>query len=296
MIALLLIVLLPGVAGALLPPGRVDAQRDIERARYASVIGSSKPFDEIYPRPVFETRVARQLSEERVLQETFGMAVTPALLAAELDRVERTTRAPEQWEAIKRALGNDRHRIEEAFCRPLLVERALRARFAFDQNIHAGPHQDARRARITFLAQLPLGGSVVRSLRRRAATAMDTDAMLRKARTEASGPRVLQPPVEPDKDAPLSVDPEVAAVLERELLKPGDVTTILEERDQFEVLRLIEVTDEVWKVDAVRFPKVDFEVWFSRAARTGENEGRRSGTPHPRAASPDDESIQWRTQ
>jgi hypothetical protein len=41
------------------------------------------------------------------------------------------------------------------------------------------------------------------------------------------------------------------------------VTTVLEQRDRFEVLRLTAVTDDVWTVDAVRFPKVDFEAWFA---------------------------------
>ena len=252
--------------GAALSPAaaRIEAQRDIERARYAFVIGNSKPFDDLYPRTIFEARVARQMAEERVLQKTFGMAVTQALLVEEFARVEKTTRAPEQWEAIKKALGNDRHRIEEAFCRPLLVERALRARFAFDQSIHAGPHQKARRARAAFLAKEKVQGAVVRLLRRHAEPAPTVDQMLQKATAEATGPRTLRPPSEPDKEAPLPVDPEVAAVLEKELRKPGDVTTVLEERDQFEVFRLIEATGEVWKAEAVRFPKVEFEAWFGR--------------------------------
>jgi hypothetical protein len=39
----LLVVSLLGEATALSSGGRVDAQRDIERARYAFVIGNSKP-------------------------------------------------------------------------------------------------------------------------------------------------------------------------------------------------------------------------------------------------------------
>jgi hypothetical protein len=241
---------------------RVEAQRDIERARYAFVIGNSTPFDQLYPRSVFEARVARQMAEERVLQRAFGMAVTPALLAQEFERVETTTRAPEQWQAIKQALGNDRRRIEDAFCRPLLVERALRTRFAFDQKVHAEPHQKARQARAAFLAKEQIPGTVVRVLRRRAETAPTTDQMLAKAKAEATGPRLLRPPLAADEGAPFPLDPEMAAVLEKELHRPGDVTTILEQRDWFEVFRLIAVTDDAWTVEAVRFPKVDFEAWF----------------------------------
>ena len=89
--------------------------------------------------------------------------------------------------------------------------------------------------------------------------------MLSKARSEATGPRVLRPAAERDPNAPIPIDPEIATVLKKELKRPGDVTTILEERDQFRVFRLVEAKPDTWKVMAVRFPKVDFEVWFAEA-------------------------------
>ncbi len=64
-----------------------------------------------------------------------------------------------------------------------------------------------------------------------------------------------------------SRDPEVTVVLERELKLPGDVTTILEERDCFEVFRLIAITEESWKVEAVRFPKLEFDSWLESQIR-----------------------------
>ena len=53
-------------------------------------------------------------------------------------------------------------------------------------------------------------------------------------------------------------------MLETQLRQPGDVTTILEERDQFEVLRLIERTDVAWDTHAVRFQKLEFETWLAQ--------------------------------
>jgi hypothetical protein len=64
---------------------------------------------------------------------------------------------------------------------------------------------------------------------------------------------------------PVPIVPELAAVLEKELRKPGDVTTVLEERDQFRVFRLLVATKETWKVEAVVYPKVDFDAWFTKA-------------------------------
>jgi hypothetical protein len=72
--------------------------------------------------------VARKVQEEGVLAERFGMTVTPVLLKTEYDRIERSTKAPEQWDAIKRALGDDRRKLEDVFCRPLWSpERSARA-------------------------------------------------------------------------------------------------------------------------------------------------------------------------
>jgi len=206
-----------------------------------------------HDRSLFEARVARQVAEEK------------------------TTRAPEQWEAIKKALGNDRRRIEEAFCRPSLVERALRARFAFDQKVHAEPHQKARQARAAFIAKQTVPGARVHLLRRKAEAPASLDHMMEKAKAEAAGPRILRPANEPDPKAPFPLLPEIAAVLEKELKRTGDATTILEEGDQFRVFRLIEASDETWKVDAVRFPKLAFDTWFSQASSelSGRGEARR---------------------
>ncbi len=243
---------------------RLDYERAVERTRYQFVIGNTRPFDEVYPRSVFEKRVQREAAEERVLKNVFGLAVTPKLLDQELDRIEKSTKAPDQWEAIKKTLKNDRRLIEEVFCRPLLVDRALRAKFAFDQKIHAVPHQKAREARAAFLEGKQVPGSKVVVARRKGEAAPTTEEMLGKAKEEASVPRVLSPPKEDQQSGPVTLDPEVTAVLEKELKRPGDVTTILEERDCFEVFRLIEVTNESWKLDAVRFSKVDFDSWLER--------------------------------
>lgn len=261
MIPFLVLALLVGGAGGLSVSDRVEGERAVERARYKFVIGATQPFDEAYPRSVFEKKVARELAEERVLKKVFGLTVTPAILAAEFDRIEKTTKAPDQWEAIKAALANDRYRIEEVFCRPLVVERTLRARFAFDQAIHAEPHQRAREARTAFLAgKRPAGSSVIQIAR--ASAGANTAEMLDRAQKESALPRVLSPPDSGPKGAPQPVDPELAAVLEKELKKTCEVTTILEERDRFSVFRLVEAKPDSWKVEAVTFPKVEFDLWF----------------------------------
>ncbi len=268
--------MIPAFALALLlaaPPlsfsERVEGERAVERTRYTFVIGATKPFDEVHPRSVFEKKVRRELAEERVLSSTFGMRVTPELLSAEYERIDKETRAPEQWEAIRKALGNSRRTTEEVVCRPALVNRVLRARFAFDQKIHAAEHQKARLAREAFLAGRTPARTQLLRLSRRGAGAPGADEMLARARADATGPKILSPAGPETNEEPLAPDPEMAKVLEKELKAKGDVTTILEERNRFSVFRLVTPDAGEWLVEAVRVSKRDFDRWLDAAARPG---------------------------
>ena len=253
---------------------RVDGARAVERARYSFVVGATKPFDEVYPRSVFEKKVKREAAEEAVLLREFGMSVTPELLAAEYDRIEKESRAPDQWAAMKSALGNDRRRVEQVVCRPLLVERALRQRYAFDPKIHEKEHQKARAARDVFLSgRTPPDAKTLR-IARGGSPAVPADEMLKQAQAESKGTKVLSPggpPGEQATEKPVPVDPEMAKVLEKELKTKGDVTTILEERDRFSVFRLVAAGADEWLVEGVQIPKKDFDAWvgsrFLKATR-----------------------------
>jgi hypothetical protein len=247
---------------------RVEGARAAERARYTFVIGATRPFDEAYPRSVFEKKIKREMAEERVLSREFRMQVTAELLSSEYERIEKETRAPDQWEAIKKSLGGSRRKIEEVVCRPGLVDRALRARFAFDQKIHAAEHQKARLARDAFLAGKMPSGMKLLHLSRRGEAPAGTDEMLARARADATGPKVLSPTgPESKEDQPLVPDPEMVKVLEKELRAKGDVTTILEERNRFSVFRLMTSDAGEWLVEAVQVPKRDFDRWLDAAVK-----------------------------
>jgi hypothetical protein len=248
------------------PHDRARWEREIERARYRFVIGTTRDFDAVYPVSVFKERVRREITAETVLQRAFGLSVTLERLSREFDRIETSTKAPEQWVAVKAALGGDRRLIEEVFCRPLLVDRALRSRFAFDQQIHATAHEAARSARNAMLAgKIPSGTRTI-VIARGADRPPSTAEMLEHARAEASLPRVLGQAYDRE-DHTRRPDPELARALEKELRRPGDVTTILEESSGFEVFRLVSSTVETWTIEAFSVPKEDFASWFERARR-----------------------------
>jgi len=261
--------LLAAVAARPLPfDARVEATRALERARYRFVIGATKPFDELYARKVFVDRVRRMLDEERILQRRFGVVITPEMLDDEYKRIEVMTKDQDQWDAMKAVLGNDRSFIEEVVCRPLLADRLLRVKFGFDQEIHAGPHQQARAARALFLAgeKVPAARRLV--LDRAVRGGATTEEMLEQSKKEATGPRETAPRAGKEESLPRPVDSEMARILERELLKAGDVTTILEDRERFSVFRLIELRPDRWIVQAVTFPKIEFDAWFDRERKT----------------------------
>jgi hypothetical protein len=276
---------------------RVEGTRAAEGARYAFVIGATRPFDEAYPRSVFEKKVKREQAEERVLSSQFGIQVTAALLSAEYERIEKETRAPDQWEAIKKALGGSRAETEEVVCRPILVDRVLRARFAFDQKIHAAEHRRARLARDAFLAGSTPTGTKLLRLSRRGKAAAGTDEMLALARVDATGPKILPPAgPEPKEDQPLTPDPEMAKVLEKELRAKGDVTTILEERNRFSVFRLVTSDAGEWLVEAVQVSKRDFDRWLDAAVKVARPRAGRTlqqGSGSPRAPGSTHEQYVW---
>ena len=81
--------------------------------------------------------------KEAVLRKVYGVAITPALLDAEVQRINTTTRAPDMLAEIKAALGNDPAKFAQAFAKPFLVERLLREKFDNDEALHAA--RSARR-------------------------------------------------------------------------------------------------------------------------------------------------------
>jgi hypothetical protein len=142
----------------------------------------------------------------------------------------------------------------------------LRARFDFDQEIHAAAHERARRARAEFLAGRTPAGARSLALSRVGEAPLSTEEMLSGAKARSLLPNRIEAAAPPDDDPPIPLDGDVRNVLERELRSPGDVTTILEEPKVFVVYRLAARTHSVWRVAAVGVPKVDFDSWFEREA------------------------------
>jgi hypothetical protein len=123
----------------------------IERVYYQHRLGDKPPFEQALLRETIERLVRDDLRKEAVLKRTYGVEVTSAMLDAEVQRINATTRAPEMLAELKAALGNDTNRFARIIAQPIVVERLLRERFN-DDALHAAQRREAERVRAELLA------------------------------------------------------------------------------------------------------------------------------------------------
>jgi hypothetical protein len=109
----------------------------IERVYYQHRLGEKPPFDQVLRPATLENLVRQDLRKEAALKQAYSVEVTPAMLDAEVQRINNTTRAPDMLAEIKTALANDPARFANVFAKPILVERRLREKFDNDDALHA---------------------------------------------------------------------------------------------------------------------------------------------------------------
>ena len=127
----------------------------IERVYYSHRTGTKPPFEETLPADALRRLVQADLAKEAALKNAYGIEVTPAMLAAEVQRISTTTRAPEVLSELKAALGNDPNRFARTVAKPIVVERLLRNRFENDDGLHAAQRREAEKVREQLLAAKP---------------------------------------------------------------------------------------------------------------------------------------------
>ena len=115
------LLMLPLVAGAAdLASLRAD-RAAIERVYHEHRTGTKKPFAETMPPARIEQAVKLDAHKEEVLKAVYQVEITPAMVDAEVARINATTRAPEMLVEIKAALGNDPARFARVMARPIVV-------------------------------------------------------------------------------------------------------------------------------------------------------------------------------
>ena len=260
----------------------------IERVYHAHRSGTTRSFEETMPRTLLEQLVRLDDRKAAVLGKNYGIAITPALLAAEVARINTTTRAPDVLAEIKHALGDDTARFASAMAWPILVERELRARFDNDDKLHAAQRHEAEQARAALLAATPVadmremiwqftprleedGGqeSEVRG-QKSGISPSPTQGSAKSASYSVEATAQVSQPLTPPNAQPSTLnyfadlDPELQKVLRAQLQKPGDVSAVIETPAGFLILQAKERTATTLRAASLSIPKRSYEEWLAQ--------------------------------
>jgi len=265
---------------------RMADRTAIERVYHSHRLGTKASFDEAMPPALLDRLVRLDQHKEAVLRGTYGVVVSPAMLAAEVRRIDSTTRAPEMLAEIKAALGSDPERFARAMAKPILVERELRARFDNDDTLHAAQRRAAEQARESLIAQkavkdmsnvtwqlaprpagdksAPPSAAAPPTQWKASSSAYSVEATVQLAQTLTS-PDVAEPGVE--KRYFEDLDPELQKVLRAQLQKPGDVSAVIEMPAGFVIFMAMEITPETLAASSLSIPKRGYEAWLASQAQ-----------------------------
>jgi hypothetical protein len=181
----------------------------IERVYYNHRLGEKPPFEQVLPPATLENLVRQEFCKETALKQAYRVEVTPAMLDAEVQRINTTTRAPEMLAEIKTALGNDPDRFARAMANPILVERLLREKFDNDDALHASPRREMEKVR----TQLTNASAAFRS--RRGHKALTEKAESGKWKTETDQSLLITAVAGQASAAPKDVVAKLLALLEQ---------------------------------------------------------------------------------
>jgi len=231
---------------------------------------------------LIEQLVRQDQHKENVLKNTYGEEITSALIDAEVQRMDSTTRAPETLAELKHALGNDALRFARVIIRPTLVEVRLRHCFKNDDKIHASQRNEAEQARANLLAHKPVQKlcDVTWQLMPRPAqekpsspaatlpTQASTKSSVYSNEATAQLAQVIATPdpAVPDNEKMYFEDlnPELQKILSVQLIKPNDVTAVIEAPSNFLVFQLIEKSSVTLKCASLSIPKRSYEEWLAQ--------------------------------
>jgi hypothetical protein len=281
-IAALLFLQLPLLAGGADLAALCADRTAIERVYYAHRLGTKPPFERAMPPALVERLVRQDLHKEAVLGKTYGVTVTPAMLAAEVHRINTTTRAPDVLAELKHALGDDPARFAQGMARPILVERELRRRFENDDALHAAQRREADAARGRLRAGQAVENlhDVTWQLTPRPAEAAPAGPAATPTPTQVSAhsgsyaieatAQLAQVIAAPGRAAPgqeklyfEDLDPELQPVLRAQLQKAGDVSAVIETPGGFLVFLAREKTAATLRVASLTIPKRSYDGWLA---------------------------------
>jgi hypothetical protein len=269
----------------------------IERVYYRHRLGDKPSFEQVLPRSALERMVRQDLLKEATLKRVYGDEITGPLLDAEVQRIDRTTRAPDILAEIKTALGHDSQRFSRRFAQPMLVDRRLREHFENDDKLHTPMRQQMARVRarltnalaecrsqrssvsalelLTSLLQQEYCNDVHEITWRLGAPPEEktgTDDSDEAAIRKRFGPnaQILSSPKSSGTGQEKSYFSELPLPLQRvldiQLRQAGDVSAVIEMPNGFLLYVVKERTKELLSVAALYSQKYKYEEWLAQQA------------------------------
>jgi hypothetical protein len=286
----LLYVALPALAANENFKVRCEDRAAIERVYHEHRVGEKPPFEQVLPRATLEKLVQQDLRKEAVLKKAYGVEVTPAMLDAEVQRINSTTRAPAVLAEIKAALGNDPARFAEAMARPIVVERLLREKFENDDALHAPQRGEMERVRssLTNAAAVPRrdhdtnGAATLLALLKQTHSNEVSEIVwrlgARAVETNVAGADDVEIKKRFGPDAQLlsssaaterklyftDLPQDLQRVLGAQLRQSGDVSAVIETSRGFLLYLAMNRNAEFLKVAVLSLPKRNYDDWLSQ--------------------------------
>ena len=261
----------------------------IERVYYQHRLGVKPPFVEAVPYAAIEELVLLAVSKELALQKTYGVKITPDQLAAEVERINATTKSPEMLAEVKAALANDPEKFANSFAKPILVERELRQRFESDDALHAATRRKCEKVRNEILEAKANGTELAQTL-----------AQLQRAHASQVGKVTWQLGTRPLDEKPIPTTGELEIkkrfgpearilssaavehskvknnhfedlpadlkkVLSVQVRRVGDVSAVIETPVGFLLYLAEEKTTEILTVSVLSIAKRSYEEWLVEA-------------------------------
>jgi hypothetical protein len=272
-------------------PKTIDAlcadREAVERVYYQHRTGEKPPFEKVLPPAEIRSLVERDQQHETTLRKRYGIEITDAMVDAEVQRINRSTRAPDTLAELKTALGNDNARFARTVVRPIIVERLLRDKFENDDALHAPQRHVAEQAREQLLAAKKSGASFeqqISLLKQGHSNEVTTTTWQLGVRPEekssAENPDEIEIKKRFGPDAQIlsgsrnsreekpkcylqDLPADLQSVLRIQLRQPGDVSAVVEMPGGFLVYVLKERTEATMTITALTLPKRSYEQWLA---------------------------------
>ena len=258
----------------------------IERVYYEHRTGAKPPFEQTLPPATLEKLAQLDLKKEAALKKIYGVEITPALVEAEVRRLNNTTRAPEMLAELKSALGNDAGRFARTVAKPILVERELRERFENDDKLHAPGRRQMETVRERLLSAKQSGRSadkLLDLLKREGGSQVTETAWQLGAppveKQNAESPDAIEIRKRFGENAQILSSPRretgrrsyfedvpapLQKVLKVQLRQAGDISAVIEMPGGFMLYVVKEKTTEALSVAALSIPKRNYQEWLEQ--------------------------------